>query len=145
MFAESPIKANPRFEMGRKVRWRETDASGVVQFESYVRMMEETEYAFLRSRGLRVVLEDDRGVFGFPRLNVSVKVERPAVFDEQLWITLEMTYLDGKQIVYHFEVVDDEAQSVATGKFKVACCRFLPGELPFAILTPDFVLDALNE
>ena len=131
--------------MGRKVRWSETDASGAVKFEAYVRMMEETEYAFLRSRGLRVVLEDERGIFGFPRLNVNVKVERPAVFDEQLWITLELIHLDGKQIVYHFEVVDDDAQPVATGKFKVACCRFPAGELPYAILTPDFVLDALNE
>ena len=134
----------PRFEMSRKIRWRDTDQSGFAHFDAYIRLMEETEYAFLRSRGLCVVLHDDRGTIGFPRLNANVRIERPVRFDELVWVTLEMSHIDGKQIVYQFEIVDDDAQLVAVGHFKVACCRFPNDEPPFAILTPEFVIDALG-
>ena len=131
--------------MSRRIRWAETDASGYVHFASYVRMMEETEYGFLRSRGLRVVLYDDRGTIGFPRLNVDIKVVRPLVFDEQVRIQLDLTFIDGKKIVYEFEIVDEHAQQVATGLFHVACCRFPDDAPPYAILTPAFVTEALRK
>ena len=138
------IVTKSRFEMSRKIRWRDTDQSGFAHFDAYIRLMEETEYAFLRSRGLCVVLHDDRGTIGFPRLNANVRIERPVRFDELVWVTLEMSHIDGKQIVYQFEIVDDDAQLVAVGHFKVACCRFPNDEPPFAILTPEFVIDALG-
>ena len=130
--------------MSRKIRWRDTDQSGVANLGVYIRLMEETEYAFLRSRELCVVLHDERGTIGFPRLNANVKIERPVRFDEQVWVTLELSQIDGKQIVYQFEIVDDDAQLVAVGHFKVACCRFPDDGPPFAILTPEFVMKALG-
>lgn len=136
--------SKPRFELSRKIRWRDTDQSGVANLGTYVRLMEETEYAFLRSRGLCVVLQDKFGTIGFPRLNASLKIERPVQFDEQVWVTLELSQIDGKQIVYQFEIVDDGAQLVAVGHFKVACCRFPSDDSPFAILTPEFVMNALT-
>ncbi len=129
--------------MSRKIRWRDTDQSGFANLGTYIRLMEETEYAFLRSRGLCVVLYDERGTIGFPRLNANVKIERPVRFDQRVWVTLELSQIDGKQIVYQFEMVDDDAQLVAVGQFKVACCRFPDDDPPFAILTPEFVMKAL--
>jgi YbgC/YbaW family acyl-CoA thioester hydrolase len=134
----------PRFEISRKIRWRDTDRSGTANLGAYIRLMEETEYAFLRSRGLCVVLHDERGTIGFPRINASVNLERPARFDEQVWVTLELSQIDGKQIVYQFEIVDDAAQLLAVGRFKVACCRFPDDEPPFAILIPEYVMEALS-
>lgn len=105
--------------------------------------MEETEYAFLRSRGLCVVLNDNRGIIGFPRLSAEVNVENPVCFNQQVWVTLELTRLDGKQILYEFEIVDDDATLVATGRFRVASCRFPENDPPYAILMPEFVEHAL--
>lgn len=123
----------------------ETSQDGFVHFAVYVRLMEETEYAFLRSRGLCVVLHDDRGTIGFPRLHAEVNVENPLRFDQQVWVTLELTKIDGKQIVYEFEIVDEDATLVATGRFRVASCRFPDNDPPYAILMPEFIEQALTK
>ena len=60
------------FSREHRVRWHETDASGYVHFANYVRYMEETEYDFLRSRGLKVHMNDDRGAIGFPRVFLRI-------------------------------------------------------------------------
>lgn len=132
------------FEYPRQVHFVDTDASGFAHFSVYVRMMEETEYAFLRSRGLCVVLYDELGTMGFPRLSASIKVNVPLVLEQQVSVRLILTRIDGKQIIYEFEVVDDENQVAVEGRFVVACCRFPDGKLPYAILTPDRVMEALT-
>ncbi len=106
--------------------------------------MEETEYAFLRSRGLRVVLNDGKGIIGFPRLTASIEIERPLQFQDSVNVSLSLTAVDGKQVVYDFEIWRDGLMA-ASGRFEVACCRFPAGENPYAILTPDFVLEKLTK
>jgi YbgC/YbaW family acyl-CoA thioester hydrolase len=146
-----------------QVRLADTDASGVAHFSSYVRMMEEAEYAFLRSRGLSVVLPNERGTLGFPRLQASIEVHQPLVFEQTVEIHLQLLELDGKQIVYEFEIVDDgdtgndleddrelpaansrSPQPLVKGRFVVVCCRFPEGEDPYAVLLPDGVVEALE-
>ena len=136
-----------RFQTQRRVRTVDTDFSGTVHVSAYIRMMEETEYAFLRSRGLSVVLSDQRGVLGFPRLEARIDLLSSSSFDEELQIELSLMEVDGKHIVYDFtiECINgmNVGQKVATGSFRVVCCRFPPGEPPRAILTPHNVMDAL--
>ena len=107
--------------------------------------MEETEYDFLRSRGLSVVLHDDRGTMGFPRLSVQIEILRPAVFEQSVTVQLELCRVDGKQIAYDFTIGDTEHsdQIIATGNFTAACCRFPSDAPPYAMLTPEFVVEAL--
>ena len=127
-----------------QIRFVDTDASGFAHFSSYIHMMEETEYAFLRSRGLSVVLYDERGTLGFPRLNAELTVIQPLRFEQVVEVRLRLTMIDGKQIVYEFEIVDDQNQTAVSGKFTAACCRFPVNQPPFAILIPDFVEVALR-
>jgi YbgC/YbaW family acyl-CoA thioester hydrolase len=141
--SDSP-EAIARFEYPRTVRFVDTDASGFAHFASYVRMMEETEYAFLRSRGLSVKLTDDKGVMGFPRLHASFQIDQPLSFDQQVIVYLNLIELDGKSICYEFEIRDLNDQVHVTGKFQVALCRFPDDKPPFAILTPDYVIAALS-
>ena len=128
----------------RSVRWIETDASGFTTIPSYIRMMEETEYSFLRSRGLCVVLHDDKGVFGFPRLSTNIEVQNPARFGDVLTIKLDLQVADGKEIYYGFNIFDDQNTLAVAGQFKVATCRFPRGDWPYAILTPEFVIEKLT-
>ena len=127
------------------VRWVDTDASGMVHTSALIRMMEETEYAFLRSRGLSVVLTDGRGLMGFPRLSAEIEVKNPVGFDAELTVEICLTQVDGKSIRYEFSIQDTDEELVATGKFHVAVCRFPNGEPPYAILTPEYVIEALTK
>jgi len=138
-------KAINCFEFSRTVRLVDTDASGMVHPSALIRMMEETEYAFLRSRGMSVVLTDGRGLMGFPRLSAEIELTKPVGFDTDLNVKLFLKLLDGKSITYEFLVTDTEEAKVATGKFVVAVCRFPKGEPPYAILTPEYVIEALTK
>ena len=130
---------NVDFRRRHRVRWSETDASGFVHFPNYIRMMEETEYEFLRSLGLSVVSRDERGVIGFPRVSSEIEILTPARLDEELEIWLRISVNDGVKIGYRFEIAR-AAEVVATGEFLLACCRFPTDGPPRAILIPDFFL-----
>ena len=123
----------------RQVRQRETDASGFVHFANYVRYMEETEYAFLRSIGLSVVLQDARGTIGFPRLDCQLKVFEPLRAGQSFEVSLSVLANDGKSIDYGFKL-GNHGQIVATGSYRAACCRFPASGRPYAIPIPDRVL-----
>ena len=136
------------FDFPRTVRWVDADPTGYAHFASYVRMMEETEYAFLRSRGLNVVLRDERGTFGFPRLKSSVEIYEPLVCGQEVIVRLTLLSIDGKKISYRFEMIagteKDVSEVAVEGEIVAACCRFPDNELPFAILIPDFVMESLS-
>ncbi len=142
--ATPAAEAIATFQYRRVVRFVDTDGWGFAHFSSYVRMMEETEYAFLRSRGLNVKLTDERGTMGFPRLHASLQVHQPLVFDESVTVHLHLDQLDGKAIQYSFDLVDERNTVRITGKFQVALCRFPDNKPPYAILTPDYVIEALT-
>ena len=122
----------------------DVDYSGALSVPGIVRAMEETEYAFLRSRGLSVVLTDDKGLMGFPRLDVRVDLFEPAFFDDRLSIKLRLIEMDGKRLRYRFSIDHDDDQCVAMGTIGVAVCRFPADAIPFAVLTPQYVIDALK-
>ena len=137
-----------KFTNRRRVSMTDTDASGTVHLGAFIRMMEETEYAFLRSRGLSVVLTDAKGILGFPRLEASIDIAHLARFDDELQIELNLIEVDGKQIIYEFAIEGfaetGDSVEIASGRFRVVCCRFPNGEDPYAILTPLHVIDALR-
>ena len=126
-----------------RVRFVDTDASGFAHFSSYVKMMEETEYAFLRSRGLSVVWQDQRGILGFPRVSAKVQIHQPLRAEQSVEIRLRIVEIDGKQISYDFVLVVENGSTAATGTFVVAVCRFLDNQPPYAVLIPADVEVAL--
>jgi YbgC/YbaW family acyl-CoA thioester hydrolase len=132
------------FKTNRRIRFADTNNYGHVHFDIYVRLMEETEYAFLRSRGLRVVLEDGMGIIGFPRLCTDVRLTAPLCMGDVAETTLRLTQVNGKKITYEFDINLFD-HPIAVGKFEVACCRFPDGKDPYAILIPDFVSEKLCE
>lgn len=129
--------AEPDFLRIHRVRWVEVDARGCVNLAGLLRIMEETEYAFLRSLGLSVVMKDHRGTIGFPRISAELEAGSPAFFDDILEIRLYVLTNDGVTIRYRFEISGADGQ-VATGTFTIACCRFPPDAPPRAILIPDY-------
>ncbi len=127
-----------------RIRFAETDATGFAYFGSYIRLVEETEYSFLRSRGLGVVVTDERGTVGFPRLDCTLRVIRPAQFGDEVEVRLKVSDIDGKQIGYEFEMYDRAQDRIAHGHYRVACCRFPAAGLPFAILMPTHIHERLT-
>ena len=142
----SQIDIQPSYRRTSRFQSVDLTAWGTAHFDAYIRLMEETEYEFLRSRGLSVVLSDERGTIGFPRLSTDIEIHCWVGDDRELDVTLRLADIDGKQICYEFDIVESFAREsrIASGRFVVACCRFPGNRLPYAILIPDNVTQKLT-
>ena len=131
------------YEETRRVEFADTDMAGMAHFTSFLHFMEEAEYAFLRSLGLSVMLGDEKGTIGFPRVSVQCNYHRPMRFEEVVLVRLRVVRNDGKLLTHGFEVVRGDTL-LADGQITVACCRFpQDGSDPYAIPLPQFVLDKI--
>lgn len=128
-----------QFTAQRRVEFSDTDMAGFVHFTNYLRYMEETEYEFLRSLGLSVVMEDEKGTYGFPRRQAHCEYLFPARYHQLLQIDLEVTGNDGKLLRYDFKI-QHEATLLATGYLETTCVRFPSEKSPYAMLLPEEVL-----
>ena len=132
-----------RFTTRRFVQFADTDMAGIVHFTNYLKYLEEAEHEFLREHGLCVVMYDERGSYGFPKLSAECHFRRPVRCETWLQIELEVSTPDLKTIQYVGRITDSEGTLVAEGKLKVACCRFPAEGFPFPIPLPDHVLEIL--
>lgn len=130
------------FSTERRVEFSDTDLAGFVHFTNYLRYMEEAEYEFLRSIDLDVIMTDQRGRFGFPRIAVECQYRRPVHYGETIRIEIVRVEHTGKSIGYEM-LVHHNDDVVAWGRIEAACCRFRDVGDPFAILIPDSVVSKL--
>jgi acyl-CoA thioesterase FadM len=120
---------------------------GALHLDHLIRWVEETEYEFLRSRQLSVSLTDERGQFGFPRLDLQLEVLHWPAINTRLLVQLTLEQVTYKKLRYTFSLEErleeGESRTIARGTYSAACCRFPAGTLPFPILIPDWVLERL--
>ncbi len=145
------MAGSPRYSRNVSVRPADLDQLGRLRLEAVIRWCEETEYAFLRSRGLSVSMRDRRGQYGFPRLKTSVEICGSVVAFQPITVAMELREWSPKTLLYTFQVQTGAAIGVeadvplARVTYEAACCRFPPHRLPYPILIPDEVLAKLTE
>ena len=150
------------FRTRRRVEFSDTDMAGIAHFSNFFRYMEQAEHEFLRHVGKNVVLYDDRGTLGFPKLEAHCEYKHPAVHDAEMTIELLINCDDGKTIQYNCSIYQEvpgllpggdqlgpngtrtDRRLLAEGYLRVACCRFPTGELPYPIPIPEDVLSAIE-
>ena len=130
------------FNATRRVQYGDLDAFGFVYFPNFVRYMEETEYAWLRSHNLSVVLSDEKGSIGFPRLSAEFEIVENIGFGAIMAIEMKIAPCNGKNLQYTFDI-QSEGRPVANGRFVAACCRFPENGVPYAIPIPPWVMNNL--
>lgn len=146
--------AAPDFEWLVRVQEQDVDRMGLAIAPMYARWMEETEYGFLRSRGLSVSMTDARGRFGFPRTHVEWKIQSAARREDELRVRLWLGKTDGKLLEYRFQIDRRPTRSgtrepgtweaCSLGRFVMCCARFPAEAMPYAIPIPESVLERLG-
>ena len=109
------------FRTTRRVEFADTDMAGIAHFSNFFRWMESAEVAFLRSRGVSVVLPWEGEHLGFPRVAASCDYLKPVRFDDLLEVTVAVHRLGTKSITYAFEFFKD-GEAVARGRITCVCC-----------------------
>ena len=130
------------FSMQRRVEFAETDMAGIAHFTNFFKYMEETEHAFLRARGLSVVLNDAKGKLGFPKLEATCEYKRPVRYEDVVEVDAVICCEDGKTLRYEF-AFSRQGTRIAFGRLRTAFCRFPLDQPPYAVPINSDVMEKL--
>ncbi len=132
------------FRYTRRVDFCETDMAGVAHFANFFRWMEAAEVAFLRDRGLPVMLTSEGRRLGFPRVSVSCEYLLPVRFDDLVEIVVRLERVGRKSLKLSFELFN-EGRPVARGQMTAVCCRMDAGQALEAVEIPEAIRAQLEK
>jgi YbgC/YbaW family acyl-CoA thioester hydrolase len=113
------------FHTTRRVEFADTDMAGIIHFTRFFNYMEEAEHAFLRSRGLSVVMTHEGRRIGWPRVAASCDFVRPVRFEDVVEIQVKLARVGVKSLSYEF-TFEHQGDLVARGKLTTCCCEVGP-------------------
>jgi YbgC/YbaW family acyl-CoA thioester hydrolase len=109
--------------MTHRVEFADTDMAGLVHFSKYLRFMEITEHAFIRSLGFSIAMEKQFKV-GWPRVHADCDYTGPLRFEDEVEVHLRVREKKEKSITYDFtfrRVRPEPAVEVARGSITTVC------------------------
>jgi 4-hydroxybenzoyl-CoA thioesterase/acyl-CoA thioester hydrolase len=133
----------PAFRTTRRVEFRDTDMAGIMHFSAFFTVLESVEHEFLRSLGLSVVMSDEEGPLGWPRVSASCDFKGAVKFEDLLDIELLIARLGDKSVTYQF-TVDHVGRRIAEGRIVAVCCRLTHGQPLQAIAIPAKIANQLS-
>lgn len=131
------------FRTTRRVEFRDTDMAGIMHFSAFFTVLESVEHEFLRSLGLSVVMGDEEGQLGWPRVSASCDFKGAVKFEDVLDIELTIARLGEKSVTYQF-TVDHADRRIAEGKIVAVCCRMSHGKPLKGIPIPQTIVSRLS-
>jgi acyl-CoA thioester hydrolase len=90
-----------------------------------------------------VVMGDEDGQLGWPRVSASCDFKGAVKFEDVLDIELVIARLGEKSVTYQF-TVDHAGRRIAEGKIVAACCRLRHGEPLRAVPIPEATVEKLK-
>ncbi len=114
------MPSTPRFTWGCRVYWEDTDAGGVVYYANYLKFMERCRTEWLRALGVdQLALRAERKL-QFVVANCSVDFLRPALLNDEVLVTAELSKLSGATIHFKQSIWRNEVQ-LTDATVRVAC------------------------
>lgn len=110
------------FRVHRVVEFADTDMAGIVHFATFFRYMEAAEHAYLRSCGLSVVSHWEGEKITFPRVNATCDYVRPARFEDELTLIVQVLRIGRTSITYQIDTQKHDGE-VARGQITAVLCR----------------------
>lgn len=115
-----------------RVYFEDTDAGGVVFYGNYLKFYERARTEWLRSLGIgQQFLKDEYHIL-FVVKNVSVEYRRPAVLDDLLQVTTEISGMKGASLEFGQAIWRGDTL-LSTAKAKIVCVdkdRMKPVPIP---------------
>ena len=119
-----------------RVYYEDTDAAGVVFYANYLKFMERARTEWLRALGFeQTTLMHDHNVVFVVR-SLAVEYLRPALFNDELAVTVALRGVRGS-LIEIAQSVRRGAHNLVVGEVAVACINtqsFKPVRIPHSIL-----------
>jgi acyl-CoA thioester hydrolase len=120
-----------------RVYYEDTDLGGVVYYANYLKFMERARTEWLRALGFeQTALARDHGVV-FVVSSLAIDYLKPAAFNDELAVTVELEKLGAAQIMLKQRIVRG-AEELATASVRIACvttATFRPVRIPAPVIT----------
>jgi len=115
-----------------RVYYEDTDLGGVVYYANYLKFMERARTEWLRALGFeQTALAREHGVV-FVVSKLTIDYLRPAAFDDELAVTVELERLGAGQIILK-QRVSRGAEPLAAARVRLGCVNtatFRPVKIP---------------
>ena len=119
-----------------KVRYCETDQMGLVHHGSYINYFEEARIAWISNLGFSYSEMEKSGII-LPVSKLNVNYLRPAYFDDNLLISVELAELPTSRLIFNYTIKKEE-EVIVTGTTVLA---FLNKETKKPVKCPDYMLE----
>jgi acyl-CoA thioester hydrolase len=126
------------FTIPVRVYWEDTDAGGIVYYANYLRFLERARTDWLSSLGIdqAALLRDER--LQFAVVEAHIHYHRPALYGDQLQVSVSLEKCRGASVVMHQEVRRDTAEGelLVSATVRAACLDadgLRPRPLPAAL------------
>jgi len=128
----STLNTQHFFSWPVRVYYEDTDLGGVVYYANYLKFMERARTEWLRALGFeQTALARDRGAV-FVVSSLTIDYLRPAAFNDELTVTVELEKLGAAQIMLK-QGIARGAEELATARVRIACVNtatFRPVRIP---------------
>lgn len=121
-----------------RVRWVDTDASGIIHYTAAFRYFEVAEWELFRKAG--VSLSAGEQTFGLPRVAVNATFHAPLRVDEEIAVHIHLQRLGNTSITFALEIFRGETLCVS-GAVSVVCT----GDNGQPISIPNSIREALTK
>ena len=121
-----------------RVRYAETDQMGWVYHSHYLTWFEIGRTEFIRSRGLPYREIERRGYF-LPLVEATLRLRRPARYDDLLTIATKIGSMASRRIVFDYEILRD-GDLISRGTSTHVCTLAATGR---AVTIPDAIRERL--
>ena len=123
------------FTIPVRVYWEDTDAGGVVYYASYLKFLERARSEWLRALGIDQVALLRQERLQFVVVEANFRYHRPARFDDELDVTVNLESLRGASIALGQEIRRG-AELLVSATVRAACVdadSLKPKPLPKAL------------
>lgn len=124
-------------EIKIRVRYKDTDAMGVVHHSNYVNFYETARTEMLRELGTTYRHLEETGVM-LPVHEVSMKYFTPAVYDDMLTVRITLAQIPAVRMVFDHEVFNEAGELVNTGRVVLV---FMNAEKRKACRAPEWFVN----
>ena len=128
------------FRMQERVRWSDVDASGIIRWSAYARLVELAETELFRAAGLPYATLWDRLDVWLPRVQCHFDYRTPARLDELLDLEIGVGRIGRSSLRLEFTLRRMDAQSAAEGHLVIVAVSRSDAR---AVEVPRALVDAL--
>ena len=120
-----------------RVRYQETDRTGIVYHANYLSYFELGRVEWLRNKGLDYARLEDSGVL-LPVVNVSISYKAPASYDQLLSVETVLVKIGGASLVFQNKIYDENKRLLVEGEVTLVATdssSFKPIKIPASLLS----------